>query len=37
MEDTTLWGLLVDIMRRDTDKHIAILKFARKHIKHPDV
>ncbi len=30
VEDTTLWSLLVDIMVRDTEKHIAILKFAEK-------
>lgn len=26
---TTLWQLVVDMMQRDTDKHIAILKFTR--------
>ena len=26
VEDTTLWALLVDIMMRDTEKHIAILR-----------
>lgn len=26
---TTLWGLMVDLMERDTDKHIHILEFAR--------
>jgi hypothetical protein len=31
VEDTTLWSLLVEVMRRDTDKHIAILSFVRKH------
>jgi rubrerythrin len=31
-QDTTLWGLIIDLMRRDTDKHIAILRFAKKHI-----
>ena len=31
LEDTTLWGLLVDIMMRDTDKHIAILQFVADH------
>jgi rubrerythrin len=29
--DTTLWGLLVELMERDTDKHIAILSFAKRH------
>jgi rubrerythrin len=31
VKDTTLWGLLVDIMVRDTEKHIAILKFVQQH------
>jgi len=31
VKDTTLWALLVDLMQRDTDKHIAILRFARRH------
>jgi len=31
MKDTTLWGILVDLMQRDTEKHIAILKFVRDH------
>ncbi|MHB1502363.1 MAG: hypothetical protein ACYCTL_04865 [Acidimicrobiales bacterium] len=35
VEHTTLWGLLVDLMQRDTDKHIAILRFADQHIKSP--
>jgi rubrerythrin len=29
---TTLWGLLVELMQRDTDKHIAVLTFVRKHL-----
>jgi len=33
VEDTTLWGLLVDIMMRDTEKHMAILKFVEQHAK----
>ncbi len=33
VEDTTLWGLLVDLMERDTEKHIAILSFVEKHAK----
>lgn len=36
VEDTTLWGLLVDLMERDTAKHIAILKFVEKHAKGKD-
>lgn len=33
VEDTTLWGLLVELMERDTDKHIAILDFVLRHAK----
>jgi rubrerythrin len=31
LKDTSLWGLLVELMQRDTEKHIAILKFVRDH------
>jgi hypothetical protein len=31
VRDTTLWGLIVELMQRDTDKHIAILRFAKRH------
>jgi rubrerythrin len=31
VKDTTLWSLLIDLMQRDTQKHIAILRFARDH------
>jgi rubrerythrin len=31
VKDTTLWSLLVELMQRDTQKHIAILRFAKKH------
>ena len=31
VKDTSLWNLLVDLMQRDTQKHIAILRFAKKH------
>lgn len=31
VRDTTLWDLLIDLMQRDTDKHIAILHFVQKH------
>jgi hypothetical protein len=34
VEATTLWGLLVDVMQRDTDKHIAILRFVERHAKN---
>ena len=33
VEDTTLWALLVDVMSRDTEKHIAILRFVERHAK----
>ena len=35
--DTTLWDLLVTIMRRDTDKHIAMLEFAPPAHPHQEV
>jgi bacterioferritin (cytochrome b1) len=31
LKDTTLWDLLVDLMERDTEKHIAILRFVDDH------
>src|SRR5690606_3061037 len=31
--DTTLWGVLVDIMLRDTKQHISILEFVDRHAK----
>lgn len=31
VKDTTLWSLLVDVMRQDTEKHISILDFVAKH------
>lgn len=30
-KDTTLWSLLVDLMLRDTEKHIALLGFVEEH------
>ena len=33
MKDVSLWSLLVDLMERDTQKHIAILRFAKKHTR----
>jgi len=33
VKDTSLWGLLVDLMERDTQKHIAILTFVKKNTK----
>ncbi len=32
-EDRTLWGVLVELMQRDTDKHIAVIEFAQRHAK----
>lgn len=32
VKDTTLWDLVVGLMRRDTDKHIAMLEFVLHHI-----
>ena len=29
--DTTMWPLLVDLMRMDTEKHIVILDFVKRH------
>jgi hypothetical protein len=31
VKDTTLWDLIVGLMRRDTDKHIAMLEFVLHH------
>jgi len=33
VKDTSLWGVLVELMERDTEKHIAILKFVEKNVK----
>jgi rubrerythrin len=32
-KDTTLWYLLVKLMEADTNKHIQILKFVRRHAR----
>ena len=32
-QDNSLWELLVEMMQLDTEKHIAMLKFAKKHAK----
>ena len=34
VRDTTLWGLLVELMQDDTSKHIKILQFIRDHADH---
>jgi hypothetical protein len=31
VRDVSLWSLLVDLMQHDTQKHIAMLRFVRKH------
>jgi hypothetical protein len=33
VKDTSIWSLLVDLMERDTQKHIAILRFVKKRTK----
>jgi rubrerythrin len=33
VKDVTLWSLLVDLMQRDTQKHIALLRFVKKHTR----
>jgi rubrerythrin len=35
VKDVTLWSLLVELMQLDTKKHIAILRFVRKHTRTP--
>jgi len=32
VRDTTLWGLLVELMEMDTRRHIRILEFIRDHV-----
>jgi hypothetical protein len=31
VKDTSLWSILVDLMERDTEKHLAVLRFVREH------
>jgi hypothetical protein len=33
VKDTTLWDLIVTLMRRDTDKHMAMLEFVLHHTR----
>ncbi len=33
LKDDTMWQLLVRLMEMDTDKHIAILEFVRRHAR----
>ncbi len=35
LKDTTLWDLLIELMERDTAKHIAILRFVADHTRRP--
>lgn len=35
-QDTTLWGLLIELMRDDTAKHIKILRFIIRAAQEPD-
>jgi hypothetical protein len=34
VKDTTLWHLLVELMRDDTQKHIRMLRFIRDHVRN---
>jgi hypothetical protein len=31
VRDVTLWDALLDVMAHDTDKHIAVLEFLKRH------
>lgn len=33
VKDNSLWALVVDLMQRDTQKHISILRFVQKHTR----
>jgi hypothetical protein len=33
VRDTTMWGLLIKLMEMDTEKHVEILEFVRKHAR----
>lgn len=35
VKDTTMWDLLVRLMEMDTEKHVAILEFVRRHARKP--
>lgn len=35
VKETTLWALLVKLMELDTQKHVEILNFVRRHAKKP--
>ncbi len=33
VKDTSLWSVLVELMQRDTEKHMAILRFVLRHTR----
>jgi hypothetical protein len=35
VRDTTLWTLVIELMERDTEKHLRMLEFLRDHLRHP--
>ena len=35
VSETTMWGLLVELMQDDTAKHVKILKFIHEQVDHP--
>jgi hypothetical protein len=37
VKDSSLWSLLVELMQRDTQKHIAILRFVSKHAQRQSI
>jgi hypothetical protein len=37
VKDSSLWSLLVELMQRDTQKHIAILRFVTKHARRQSI
>ncbi len=37
VRETTLWGLLLELMQDDTSKHIKILQFIRDRAEHANI
>jgi len=37
MRDTSLWPLLLELMERDSEKHILMLGFIKEHVAHRSV
>lgn len=37
VRETTLWHLLIQLVRADTEKHIKILEFIQDRVKHPAI